>query len=183
MTNGRKQSAAAAAFVAILAYPVAASAADEVVPKAVADVLLCRRIEAGPTRLACLDAAAAALSEAVAARSIVVLDRSEIKKTRRSLFGFTLPRLPFFGNDRDSPEPEDEAQAVRQIETTIRQVGEYGRGMWTLVLEEGGTWRTTETSRTFDPKPGDPLTIKRGTLGNYLAVFGRTGSVRVERVR
>jgi hypothetical protein len=160
-----------------------AIAQDERDSRVVGEVTACLSLSDPQARLACFDTKVKALAAATNTRTIVVLDREEVRKTRRSLFGFALPRLPFFGNDNNGEESRDDTEAVQQIDTKIAGAGAYGHGLWTLILAEGGTWRTTETSRTFDPSPGDALTIKRGTLGNYVALVGGNRTVRVERVR
>ena len=172
-------------FYVVLAGLVAtpALAADEKPQaKVIAEIARCRSVTADTERLACMDRAAAALVEATEQRTIVVLDRQEVQRTRRSLFGFTLPKLPFFGNDRNDDDKEPRAEAVTQLDTTIERASPTGYGLYTLVLAEGGTWRTTEADRSVSPASGGKISIKRGPLGNYLATFGGRRALRINRI-
>lgn len=171
-------------FLLIALFVAAPSAADnrKAHVAVIDEIARCRAIAADADRLACLDKAAAALITATDQRTIVVLDRSEVQRTRRSLFGFTLPKLPFFGNDRDHDDKDSRAEAVTRLDTTIARATPMGYGLWTLVLAEGGTWRTTEADRAFNPASGGKITIKRGALGNYLATFGGHRALRIVRI-
>jgi hypothetical protein len=145
---------------------------------ALVDAVVRCRAEAGEdARLHCYDIAAAALSEATARGSIVVVDKEDVRKTRRSLFGFALPKLPFFGGDDSGDDQPDE------IEARIKSVRGLGYGKWVIELDTGAKWQTTETSGpTRDPKPGQTMKIKKGAMGGYfLTVEGGRG-VRGMRV-
>src|SRR5690348_11471763 len=65
----------------------------------VSKLVECRKIADPAARLQCYDAGVDNLNAAVKSGSIVVVDREDVRKTRRSLFGFTLPKLPFFKGD------------------------------------------------------------------------------------
>lgn len=150
-------------------------------PQVVARVAECRAIRTDAERLACFDRAAAALDEAVSKRTVVVLDKQEVRRTRRSLFGFSLPNLPFFGNDRkDDDEPD--AEEVTRLDTSVTQVSQAGYSAYVVTLAEGGVWRFTESDRAFYPKAGDKITIKRGGLGNYMASLNGRRALRIVRV-
>ena len=170
------------AVVVMAASP--ASATDPVGrPKVVDDVVRCRAISEPAARLACYDAAATTLTEATDNQTIVVLDKAEVQRTRRSLFGFTLPKLPFFGNDRDGKnETKEDKAEVRELATTIRSVAPSGYGLWSLTLAEGGTWRTTEPSRSLEPRAGQSIVIKRGPVGGYMAKVDGERAVRIQRI-
>jgi hypothetical protein len=123
----------------------------------------------GDARLRCYDAAASALDEATAAGTVMVVDREDVRRARRSLFGFSLPKLPLFGGDNTQEEQPDE------IEAKIRSVRSLGYGKWVIVLDGGARWQTTDTaSFQQDPKSGDTIKIKKAAMGSYfLSVNGR----------
>jgi hypothetical protein len=129
----------------------------------------CRAIADAGERLACFDAAASRLNDAVARKEVVVMDQQEIKETRRSLFGFSLPRLPLFRGDSGGE--------VDELESTIASVSSLGMGKWRIRLPDGAVWQTTDSiGFGSDPKAGQKIVIKRGTLGNYfLRIDGRNG--------
>lgn len=167
----------------LLSLPSQANAKDERPPAttpAVVDILRCRAIPKADKRVACYDAAAGALATAVEQRSIVVLDREEVKQTRRSLFGFSLPKLSLFGGHAGDEEPK--AEEIRQVDSTIARFAQAGFGFWTLTLADGSVWRTIEANRNFFPKAGQVITIKRGSFGNYLAAIRNQPTLRVTRV-
>lgn len=144
----------------------------------ITSVLNCRELADDQARLRCFDTAAAALGEASSAGSLVVVDREAVRRTRRGLFGFNMPRLPFFRGDTSQEEE------VSEIEGTIRSVRALDYGKWTLTLDDNSTWQTTEAN-THNPAPraGQSVRIRRAALGSYmLSVEGQRG-VRAMRTR
>lgn len=160
--------------LALIATPALAQGTPESAPPQIfSDLTKCRTIIEDAARLACFDNAATALSNAADKREIVVLDQAEVRKTRRSLFGFNLPKLPFFGNDRDDRPEEPEFQ---EINSTVRSIRGIGYGKFAIGIAEGATWQTTEPLRGI-PKVGDAVTIKKGMIGSYfLSVDGKRAS-------
>ncbi|MFD1610721.1 hypothetical protein ACFSCW_02775 [Sphingomonas tabacisoli] len=153
-----------------------ALAADEQ-PAAVRALGACRAIADNAQRLACYDREAGALLTSVEKKETVVLDQQEVKKTKRSLFGFTLPKLPFFGG-RDSDKDEAE---FSQIEVPIKTVRPIGYGRFRFTVDEGAVWETTEGINAF-PKPGQKVLIKKGLMGSYFIRFEGARSVKGMRV-
>ena len=88
---------------AICAFATAASAERAYNrPEVFNKLINCRGIADKDQRLACYDAAAGALEEAEKKKDLVVVDRKEIRETKNSLFGFTLPKIGLFGDgDKD----------------------------------------------------------------------------------
>jgi hypothetical protein len=139
-------------------------------------VARCLEIRDDAARLSCSDAAARALVAAERARELVVVDRVEVRRTRRSLFGLPVDLGQIFaGRDR----AEDRFEALN----TVIKGAEQDGGRWTFRLEEGGAWRTMEElplSRT--PRPGTPVTVRRGALGSYVLKAEGARAVRARRV-
>lgn len=144
----------------------------------VAQVMECRKLADPDARLRCYDGTIDSLSKALTGGSLVVVDREDIRRTRRSLFGFTLPRLPFFKGDNSQDDTPDE------IIATIASVKALPNGMWAIVLDGGATWNTLQDgSAQSDPKAGQKIKIKSGALGSYrVSISGRPG-LRAMRVR
>lgn len=174
--------------LASLAAPAAAQDAQRGASRVIEDVTRCRGIADPTARLACFDQAAASLANASENREIVVLDREEVRRTRRSLFGFSLPRLPFFGGGREDGDEQGgarqtaDADEVSEIESTIASVATAGYGKWTLGLADGSTWQTTELNRSIEPHRGDTIHIERAAFGSYRASIGGSRLVRIRRV-
>ena len=164
--------------IALASVMPMASANDERPSSSLIDALAqCLAIAGEPERLACHDAATRALVGAVRRREIVVVDKDEVKKTRRSLFGFSLPRIGLFGS-----KGPDDGEEVTRLEGPIKRATRIGYGKWTLVLEDGAVWTTTEAwTGAREPQVGTIVTIKRGALGSYMATIAGGRAVRVMR--
>ena len=167
-----------AAGAAICAAPASAQRQPTPRPQALTRVLDCRTIQSAGERLACFDREVAALQAAEASRELVVVDRQQIRRTRRSLFGLTLPSLGLFGDDNDDPE------VVNEITGTVRTVSQNAYRRYTFTLEDGQRWAQIDgTDLGIEPRAGDPIRIRRAAMGSYLAnVRGQT-AMRVRRVR
>ncbi|MBL0923285.1 MAG: hypothetical protein IBJ12_02310 [Sphingomonadaceae bacterium] len=153
--------------------PAIAKDNDVARPQVYTELVGCKTIADSAARLACYDAAAAKMQQAADAKDIVILDRAEVRKTKRSLFGFLLPKLPFFDNDQ-----EDE---FTTIETTFSSVTPVGYGKYQFTIPEGAVWETTEPTQSV-LREGRKVKIKRGAIGGFLMQVGNGGYVRVKRV-
>lgn len=162
------------AFVAITAlaltpWPEIAAAQ---VPGRLAPLAACRAITQDAARLACFDRESAALAQAAQGGEIAVVDRDELRRTRRGLFGFSVPSLPFFAGDRSaSDQPE-------QIESRLTSVVPIGRNRYRMRIAEGNAvWENIEgPSRLETPAVGQPIVIKKGAMGSYfLRINGQIG--------
>lgn len=145
-------------------------------PQAITRVVACASVTNPEQRLACFDKEVAAMNQAQRAGDLVAMDRQQIRKTRRSLFGLSLPDLGLFSDSENDDGPSE-------IVTTIKAARQDSHGAWTLDLAEGGRWVQIDT-RPFviDPKPGQPIRIRRAALGSYLANVNKQIAVRVRRV-
>jgi hypothetical protein len=163
-------------LLAVFAIAPAVAIDDDDVarPQVYLDLVQCKNIGDGAARLVCYDAAAAKMQQAAEAKDIVILDRAEVRKTKRSLFGFLLPKLPFFD--------EQEKDEFTTIETTFASVTPIGYGKYQFAIPEGGVWETTETTQG-NLREGRSIKIKRGAVGGFLMQIGNGGYVRVKRVR
>lgn len=139
----------------------------------------CRTIADPAERADCYDKAYDALTAARARKDIVVMDREAVRETRKGLFGFSGLRLPFFGvgddNDREVPT---------SITSTIKSYADIGYGHYSLALDDGSVWETTEGVSNFYPKSGRTVEVRRGAITSYMLTIKGTGKlVRVRRVR
>lgn len=164
-------------FAFISAAPATAQDASE--QDLIASLARCLDVREDTSRLACTDVAARRLVDAARRKEVVLVDRQEVTKTRRSLFGFSLPRIGLFG--RDGPDKaEDE---IDQVEAAITKVVELGYGKYAITVDSGARWNTTEAwEGPTRPAAGLTATIKRGTLGGYFLKIGKTRAVRAIRV-
>jgi hypothetical protein len=138
----------------------------------------CRQIADSVQRLACYDSAAGALVTATSSGDVSIVDRSEVRKVRHSLFGFSLPKVPFFSGDTTVNE------AQSNLDSTIVSVRPLANGYFRIVIaDNNAVWETTDDSISFSPpQPGQKIEIVRGALGNYfIRVNGQIG-VRGHRI-
>lgn len=153
----------------------AAQTASAPAPRLIDDLAACRSIAAADARLACFDRTAKAVIEARDDKAIVVLDRGEVQKAKKSLFGFSLPSIKLFGDGKDDAQ-------LKQLVGTIQASTPLPGGLIRFALEDGGQWETTEQVM-MPPHRGDVVTIKAGSLGSYIATAPGRRSARVRRVR
>jgi hypothetical protein len=125
-------------------------------------------------RLACFDSAVASIVSASSEGEVRVVDREEVRQTRRKLFGFALPDFGIFGsNDNEEPTQEDEFASLQTTITGVRAAS----GTYVITTQEGAQWQLDEVpSRLMRPKPGQSLEIKKGALSSYfLRINGQKG--------
>jgi hypothetical protein len=140
-------------------------------------VSACRPITDAARRLACYDEAAERLTQAVGSNEVVVLNREDIRQTRRSLFGFHLPRLAIFGGGAREVE-----EAPAEITATVSAASNIGYDKWRIRLEDGAVWQTTESSSAISPpRAGSSVVIRRGAMGAYFIRIDGQRSLRATR--
>ena len=146
--------------------------------RVVAELTACRALTNSTERLACFDRTAASLVVAQDNKSIVIVDRAEVNKVRRSLFGFPLPSFNFFGKSDKAAEPEIQDVTAKLVRTALA-----GQGLYTLTLDDGSVWRMNESLGRLPPDVGDMVKVVRGVLGSYRASIAGGRYVEVRRVR
>lgn len=183
----RRMRVTAMGALAMLALPLAVTEAGAQTPKnAIRPLLDCRKIGDTAERLSCFDRESAALDEADRKKELTVMDKEDVRKTRRSLFGLNLSGLPFLGDgedDNDVKKTEAEKEAASSITAKVASVRALGNGKWAFDLDDGAHWVTTEAITYREPETGGTVVIKKGMVGGYRASFdGSTRLVRVRRV-
>lgn len=152
---------------------------DNAPPAIFQDVIDCKKLSDPEPRLACYDQKVAALEQAQADKQVVIADREQIKKARRGLFGFSLPKIKLFSGGDD-----DEEEEIKELNTTVKTARTNNKGFWTITVEDGAVWQQTESSRyTREVKSGDKIRIKQAALGSYKANINGGLALRVRRVR
>ena len=137
----------------------------------------CRTITTAEERLKCYDDAAAALDLAVSRKDVIMVDKQQVQKSRRTLFGLPLPDFNLFGDD-DGPEE----QKLTQIDSTVKSVSANGDG-WRITIAEGSTWQQIDgTPLALAPKPGMAVTVKRAALGSYKMSVRKQPPIKVKRI-
>ena len=146
----------------------------------VRDFAKCRSISQAEARLACFDTTAGQIETAIQSKTLTVVDRGDIRKARRSLFGFNLPRIGLFSSD-DGGQTKD-AEFV-EINSTVASASAApnGRAIIRLADDSAAVWQTTDPVN-FLPKVGAPIRIRKGSMGTYFLAVDH-GSYRGLRVR
>ncbi len=172
-------------LVAVVALPVPANSKPAEQAGVLKALLDCRTLTDDAARLACYDRQAAEIGGATERDELVVMDKEAVRKTRRSLFGFSLPRLPFLsGGDDDAGKDgeRDGEEPANRIEAKVQSVRSLAMDKWAFVLDDGARWETVEALGGRDPRAGGTVLIKRAALGSFMAQFDGGRWVRVKRV-
>lgn len=177
MTLPARSAAVVLAITVAAALVVPAAAKDKDKPRTMSPLVSalaqCRAIADPTARLTCFDGASARLIGAASTGEVTVVDRTEMRAVRRSLFGYSMPKLPLFGGDTSGEGDQD------TLETTVTDARALGVGGHILfkVSDGGATWETLETYINWDPPhKGSKVVIKRGPLGSYfIRVDGQRG--------
>jgi len=188
VTNHRAGSMAACTLIAgflTFAAPLAAQNDDREGSKGesgyVTALRQCQLKTEPAERLACYDSAATVILSASAEGEVRIVERKELRETRRSLFGFALPDLGIFGkSDKNDPGQEKEFTTLETTITSVRRTPDS----YILVTKEGAEWQLDDVpARLMPPKPGHLLEIRKGALSSYfLRIDGQKG-VKGRRVR
>ena len=161
---------AAASLFAIAAAPLVAQD-DAAVgqPDYVENLKACQTLTDDVARLACFDSTVGAILAANEAGEVQVIDKEDVRETRRSLFGFSLPQIGLFGGEDDE---EDEL-----FETTIASVRYLRSNSARFTTSEGAVWELNNIpSRLRTIKSGDTVVFKKASLGFFFVrINGQTG--------
>jgi hypothetical protein len=153
-----------------------AAAAPPPSAPAVQAVIDCAKIVPNDQRLACFDAAVAAMAKAQTTGDLVAIDRAQRRAARRQAFGFSLPSLAFL--DRG-----EKAEEVNNLETAVTAVARGADGKWVITVEGGGVWRQTDNNDlSKDPRVGSAVKITKGVLGAFFMNIDRQQAIKVHRV-
>lgn len=144
----------------------------------VATLSSCRGLADDSARLACYDREVTSFVDAASRDEVRIVDSDDIRDTRRRLFGFSLPRISLFGNGEDGDE-------LTELDSTITRVRKINYNTYQFQIEEGDAWwqYKIQSVRSRAPEVGDPVTLKKATLGAYfIRVDGRRGvkGIRVQ---
>lgn len=165
----------------LLGLPAAALAqsdsGDQPRPELFEALLRCRSIAEPAAKLACFEAATDSLEQAVEAREVVVVDRAQVRESRRRLFGISLPSLPVFGGGEDDEEDE-----IDSVEGVVASVSTDRNGRWVLRLEDGAVWTQTDNNTlALRPRAGHKVVINRAALGTFMMRVNGQPGIRVQR--
>lgn len=168
-----------AGLLIMLGATSAAAPRDAARPQIFDRMVACRAVADPTARLACYDAEVAAVDAAEKSNELVVVDRDQVRKARRSLFGLSLPKLAIFSRGKDGEDEDD----PKQIDSVIRSAYSSGASnRSTMILEDGAKWVQIDSrSLSRTPRPGMKIRIRRAALGSYVANIDDQTAIRVHR--
>jgi hypothetical protein len=147
-------------------------------PQLFRNLVACRALSDATARLACFDATSAAMENATQSKDLVIVDRAQVRATRRGLFGLNLPSLPIFGGGDD-----DDKDEVKSIESVAASASQDTNGRWIVRLQEGGTWTQTDSSPLGRrPRAGSKVVVNRAAMGSYMMRIDGQPGIRARRV-
>ena len=148
-------------------------------PQAWQDMVKCRQIPDPAARLACFDVQVVKVEQAARNGDLVLADRETVRRTKRGLFGFSLPGGSLLG-EREGQEAEE----LSEIDTTISTARQFGYGLWRITLADGSVWEQTDDSKlVFNAHAGSKVHIYKGTMGTYRVNIDGQRALKMRRVQ
>lgn len=179
-TARRLVTGGASALVLVLAFGLGAAAQTAFQSSAslLEGLTKCRSVAGDSERAACYDGSVSALLGAVEAGDVRLVDREEVRKSRRQLFGTGAPEIDILkGNGKDAEEDRD------LLETTITSAVKTGQLSWRFTTAEGAVWEINNPPRKIAPiMPGDKVVFKKASLGFYFIRINGQMGVKGKRV-
>lgn len=131
----------------------------------------CRAVTDEDQRLVCYDAKVGAMVAASEAGEVRVVDREDLVRTRRQLFGFTIPKLDILEGE------EQDKEASELLATSISGARQLSSKTWRFTTAEGAAWEISNPPRRLDPiKAGDKVEFKKAALGTFfIRINGQLG--------
>lgn len=136
-------------------------------------VIDCHGVADNGQRLACYDDAVAKFIDAKAKGDVVVMDRDQASRARRSVFGLDLPNVDIF--DHGALTEAD------TLTTTITDVKKVGGAMWLMTIDGGAKWVQVSGRFQTPPHVGSKAVIRRAGVGSYTMSVDGGRDVRVGR--
>lgn len=172
--GGRTVFGIAAALILVLASGLSL-AAEPAYPSSaglIDGIRSCRSLASDSERAACYDSAASALIGAVDSGDVRLVDREQVRQSRRQLFGTSAPELDILKSDgKDADDKTD------LLETTIVSAVKTGLASWRFTTAEGAVWEINNPPRNIAPiRLNDKVVFKRASLGFFFVrINGQTG--------
>jgi hypothetical protein len=158
-----------------LAAPAPASAQDA---DYLAELKACRSIEDEDDRLECYDTKVGAMVSASDAGDVRIVDREDVRRTRRQLFGFTVPDLDILEGD------EQDKEAREMLETTVTSARQLTNMSWRFTTAENAVWEINNAPARFRPiNAGDTVIFKEASLGYYFVRINGQMGVKGKRIQ
>lgn len=187
MTGSQRQSHHGGRLAALIGFMLLAGGslpvnAQENVAAADPDYLeelkKCQVLSDDIQRLDCFDSAVNAIVVANDAGDVQVIDRADVRETRRSLFGFALPDIKLFGGDAGEEEDDE------LFRTTITNVRYFSAKKAQFTTAEGAVWEMRNIPRRLrDIEPGHEVEFKPASFGYFFVRINGQMGVKGRRIQ
>lgn len=156
-----------------IAVPASAQEADFI-----DQLKACSTIKDEDDRLECYDAKVGAMVSASEAGDVKIVDREDVRRTRRQLFGFTVPDLDILEGD------EQDKETSEMLETTITSARQMTNKAWRFTTAENAVWEISNApARLAAIKAGDKVVFKKASLGFYFIRINGQMGVKGKRIQ
>lgn len=139
----------------------------------------CQSVVDDSERLACFDRAVGEIVSANDAGEVRIIDREDIRDTRRRLFGLSVPEVGVL--KREEGEDKEASELLESSITSVRYIS--GKKI-RFTTEEGATWEIKSAPRWLrNVKTGHGVVFKKAALGTFfIRIDGQMG-VKGKRIR
>lgn len=159
------------------------AAASEAQESQLDKVYACSSLTDGGARLACFDAAVAAMKQAQASGDVSVVSRAQIQQAGKDSFGLgpAAQASALAGATAPGATPEPE---LDRVSVTIVAANKRENGKFRFTLDNGQIWDQTDTV-SLRLLPSVPFTgeIRRAALGSFMLKPADKTAVRVKRIK
>lgn len=152
-------------------------------PDYMGDLKACRAITDDRERLACYDAKIGSMVTANDAGDVRIVDREDVRRTKRQLFGFSVPNVGVLAGDDKDEDGDGNGGKDELFSTSIASARALPNGGWRFTTAEGAIWEINNPPRRLAPiKPGDAVEFKKASLGYYFVRIAGQIGVKGRRV-
>lgn len=138
----------------------------------------CQTLTDDIARLACFDTQVSKIVTASDTGEVQVIDREDVRQTKRSLFGFNVPNIKIFGDGRDDAEQDG------LFRTTIASVQYLSSRSARFTTAEGAVWEMKDIPRRLRRiEEGDTAEFKGAALGTFFIRINNQLGIKGRRVR
>lgn len=139
----------------------------------------CQAVTGDSERLACFDQAVGEVVAASDAGEVRIVDQEDVRRTKRQLFGLSVPEIDILKTKDD-----EDKEASELLETSITSVRYISRRKLRFTTEEGAVWEINNApSRLRTVEAGDQVVFKKAALGTFfIRIDGQLG-VKGKRVQ
>lgn len=135
----------------------------------------CQAITDDQARLRCFDTSVGQLVQATRAGQVTVVDQQQARAVRRSLFGFTVPRIGIFAGD--------DGDEAKELTAKVQRVRQGPDGRYRIELDGGAWWETVQRPEAGQgPRIGSTVRLRKAALGSYFMNIDGNRAVRARRV-